>query len=90
MPFSMVGMVSADPEEPSAGTSTGAWMRELSDETLDTLIRFAMPVGMPAPITSTEIRHVGGAMARADASAAAFGHRNAPFLPEFPGRRRSA
>jgi hypothetical protein len=80
MPFSLVGMVSADPEEPSAGTSTGAWMRDLSDATIDTLIRFALPTGMPAPITSTEIRHVGGAMGRADASAAAFGHRDASLL----------
>ncbi len=38
MPFTEAGTISSDPEDPSAGAISGAWLRELSDETIDTLI----------------------------------------------------
>lgn len=83
MPFSEVGLISNEPLDPAPVHVTGAWVRELTDELLDTLIARVPANGGASPITIAEIRHAGGAVARVDASASAYSHRDAPHLMEF-------
>jgi FAD/FMN-containing dehydrogenase len=85
MPFSAVGRISSDPVGPIAGSSTGAWLAELSDEAIDLLIEYGKPQSGPAPITKIEIRHAGGAMARVDPGVSAYGNRDATLNMQFIG-----
>lgn len=83
MPFSDVATISNDPVNPLPGTSTGAWLRDLSDEVIDVLIRFGLAVNESSPITKTEIRHAGGAIARVDPRSGAYGNRDSSLLLEL-------
>jgi hypothetical protein len=85
MPFSQVATISNDPVDPMPGLSTGAWLRELSDEAIDILIRYGASVDGSSPITVTEIRHAGGAVTKADARASAYGNREATLLLQLIG-----
>jgi len=76
MPFADVAEISNDPKDPMPSTGTGAWMRELSDEAIDTLIQY----GIGTPITMIEIRHAGGAIARINERANAYGNRDGVLL----------
>lgn len=80
MPFAEAATISQDPEEPMPGVTTGAWLRELSDETIDTLVRYGTLQEGRAPLVFTEVRHAGGAVAGAGATPSAFGHRDAELL----------
>ncbi|MBE7552885.1 MAG: FAD-binding oxidoreductase [Anaerolineales bacterium] len=86
MPFSEVGTVSAEPLDPTPIHSTGAWLRELSDEVIDTLLRTVAPGSHgPSPLIFAEMRHVGGAVARVSPQASAYGNRDAAFLLHLLG-----
>jgi FAD/FMN-containing dehydrogenase len=80
MPFTEVASISNDPEDPLPGYSTGAWLRELSDEAIDILIRYGVSNHTLSPLVKTEIRHAGGAMARVAADANAYGNRDASLI----------
>jgi FAD/FMN-containing dehydrogenase len=75
MPFSEIETVSNDPKDPAPGYATGGWMNDLNDDTIDTLIR----LGVASPVVFVEIRHAGGAIAKADRNANAFSHRSSPL-----------
>ncbi|MBZ0319921.1 MAG: FAD-binding oxidoreductase [Anaerolineae bacterium] len=80
MPFAEIATVSNDPEEPMPGKVSGAWLRELNDEAIDTILRFMFGQDGPPPVMFTEIRHAGGAVARAAKTATAYSSRDAQFL----------
>jgi hypothetical protein len=90
IPFSDVATISDDPVDPLPGLSSGAWLRELSDEIIDTLIRYGAPDEGPPPFLMTEVRHAGGAIARVDPSTNAFSHRDAPHSLQVAGVTESA
>jgi hypothetical protein len=77
MPFSQVATISNDPTDPMPGLSTGAWLAQLSDASIDALVRYVTTGAGPRLITLAEIRLAGGAIARAGASMSAFSHRDA-------------
>jgi FAD/FMN-containing dehydrogenase len=77
MPFSDVATISNDPVDPIPGLSSGAWLRDLSDETVDILMRYVLPRGGPPPLMLAEVRHAGGAIAKVGPEAAAYGNRDA-------------
>lgn len=85
MPFSEVGSISNDPQDPVPGKSSGAWLADLSDETIDTVLRFALPAGGPPALVKTEIRRAGGAMAMVENTARAYSNRQAPFVLQMVG-----
>lgn len=77
MPFSEVATISNDPVDPLPGLSSGAWLRELNDQVLETLIRYGAPSEGPPLFLMTEVRHAGGAISRLEHTANAFSHREA-------------
>ncbi len=85
MPFSQVATISNDPVDPLPGLGTTAWLRALSDEVMDTLIQYAVPGNGPSPLVFAEVRHVGGAVARVNLQANAYGNRDASFLLQMVG-----
>ena len=78
-PFSQVAAISNDPVDPMPSFSSGAWLKDLSDETVETLIRFVLPQGQPPMLVFAEVRHAGGAISRVDAQSAAYGNRDALY-----------
>lgn len=85
MPFSQVATISNDPVAPVPGWASGAWMRELSDEAIETLVSYGVSIKGSSPVLQTEVRHVGGAMGRAKRPESAFGLRDASLLLEMVG-----
>ncbi|MBL8058798.1 MAG: FAD-binding oxidoreductase [Anaerolineales bacterium] len=80
MPFSEVASVSNDPLDPVPAYNTGAWLRGLSDTSIDAIIEYgAARPGRAAPIF-VEVRHIGGALGRVAREANAFGNRDAELL----------
>jgi FAD/FMN-containing dehydrogenase len=84
-PFSDIAKVSNDPVDPSPGLSSGAWLADLGDETLTTLIEYGSAANGLTPITLTEVRHAGGAIACVDPSSSAYSHRAAQHVLEMVG-----
>lgn len=82
-PFTDIARVSNDPVDPMPAYVTGGWMREITDEAIDTLIEYAAAKTAPAPLVFAEIRHAGGAIGRASDSA--FSLRDANHVLEMVG-----
>jgi hypothetical protein len=83
MPFTEVGTISNDPVNPLPGYLDSEMFNELTDEAIDVIVRY---VTDPAsPLVFTAIRHMGGAIARADRSANAIGNRDSLLVMEFLG-----
>ena len=80
MPFTEVASISKDPQAPTAAAESGAWLRDLDDETIDTILQYAISREGSSPLVITEVRHVGGAVSRVAANANAFGHRDTPLV----------
>ncbi len=85
LPFSQVAAISNDPIDPMAGLSSGAWLKDLSDEMVETLLRFVVPQGRPPMLVFAEIRHAGGAISRVDPDSAAYGNRDALYSLQVVG-----
>jgi len=84
-PFSDIAKVSNDPVDPSPGLSSGAWLKDLDDETLATLIDYGAATTGPRPVMVTEVRHAGGAITRVEPHTNAYSHRYAPHSLEVIG-----
>jgi FAD/FMN-containing dehydrogenase len=81
MPFSEVDTVSNDPKDPSAGVTTSVWLKNLSDDVVDTLIHYGVSVNGSSPIIVSEVRYAGGAVSREQN--AAYGNRDASLVLEL-------
>lgn len=80
MPFGDVASISNDPQDPLPAYHNGYWLRTLEDAAIDTLIEYGLNVNDSSPLVFIEVRHIAGAMARADPQKSAFGYRGAPLL----------
>lgn len=85
IPFTQVATISNDPLDPMPGLSTSAWLKDLSDETVETLLQYGAAHDGPCPLTITEVRFAGGAISKADPSASAYGNREATLLLQMIG-----
>lgn len=85
MPFTQVATISNDPVDPMPGLSSSAWLKDLSDETVDLLLHYGAAHGGPCPLTVTEVRFAGGAIAKVDPHASAYGNRDATLLLQMIG-----
>jgi FAD/FMN-containing dehydrogenase len=80
LPLTRAAEISNDPQDPVGAQVSGVWMKDLSDEAIDTVIRYALD----PRVTISEIRHVGdGAISRVDKHANAYGNRNASLVLEL-------
>jgi FAD binding domain/Berberine and berberine like len=77
MPFSEIGTIQNDPVAPTASASSSEMFDDLSDEAIDIIVRCMTDAA--SPLVFSELRHAGGAIARADADASAVGNREATF-----------
>ncbi len=77
-PFADIAKVSNDPVDPMPSATSGAWLKDLSAETLATLIEHGAATRGPLPLIVTEVRHAGGAITRVDPLSNAYSHRHAP------------
>jgi FAD binding domain len=64
MPMNRLAAVHMDPERPTPGIGDGMLLDSLPDHTIDALLD-AVGVGAGSPLVSVEIRHLGGALAKA-------------------------
>lgn len=85
MPFSTVDIISNDPKDPLPGLSSGAWLAHINEETVDTVLAFALPAGGPPALLKTEIRYAGGAIARVPRDVNAYSHRSANYVLQMVG-----
>ncbi len=85
MPFASVATISNDPVDPVPGWTTGAWLRDLSDEAIDILIGYGSGSNGPSPFVVTEVRHAGGAVGRVESGSSAYGNRDASLLLQLIG-----
>jgi hypothetical protein len=79
MPFSAVATISNEPECPEPAHSTSIWLRALTDEAIETIIRYAVSNNGSSPLTIAEIRHAGGAISRVQPGSA-YGNRDAALV----------
>ena len=85
MPFTEIASVSNDPTSPMPSLSSGGYVTDLSDDAVDTILRYVLPAGGPPKLIFAEVRHFGGAIARVPADSNAFSHRDAPFVMHMVG-----
>ena len=76
MPVPALSRLHMDPEEPTSGMADGGMLELLTDEAIDTFV--AAVVG--SPLVASEIRHLGGAVARPKAEHGALAAFAAPYL----------
>jgi hypothetical protein len=76
MPIAALSHLHMDPDHPVPGIGDGGTLDSLDDETIDALVDAV--VGKP--ILSAEIRQLGGAVARAEATSGALASFDAPFI----------
>jgi FAD/FMN-containing dehydrogenase len=78
LPTTQLASVHADPEDPMPAAADGMLVGELSEATLDAFIATAGEPG-DFPLLSTELRHLGGALARPAPGAGALSHLEAEY-----------
>ena len=94
LPPRELGHFHLDPEHPTPGIGNGMLLDELPDAVVDELIA-NVGAGSDTPLLSVEIRHTGGALARAQEDAAAAGALAGEFalfalgVPFEPGMREA-
>ena len=79
LPFNQAAVISNDPVDPVPSFSNGAWMKDLDDGAVETLIDYTFPAGGPPALVFSEVRHAGGAISRVDSNANAYSNREALF-----------
>jgi FAD/FMN-containing dehydrogenase len=79
IPPSALGMLNMDPPEPVPFTGNGGVLSVFPGDAVDALVAAAGP-GSGSPLVSLEVRHLGGAVARAPQGAGALAAIDAPFL----------
>jgi hypothetical protein len=82
IPFVAFGAIHLDPVDPLPAVEDHTLLRELTDETLDTLLALAGPTA-ECPQIIVEVRQLGGAMR--SGPDAAFAHRDAAFAVHLVG-----
>jgi hypothetical protein len=80
MPFSEVARISNDPVDPLPAILTGGWLTGLDGEVGKAVADLTFPAGGPPVLMFSEIRHVGGRVARGDRSSTVLGNRDLEFV----------
>jgi FAD binding domain len=78
LPITALDLVHLDPPNPTPAHERGCLLDELSDDTIDAILRHV--TAEDTPLVLVEVRHLGGAIARPPAIPSAVPGRAAPFL----------
>jgi hypothetical protein len=89
MPAAGLSHIHMDPENPVPGVGDGALLGELSDEAIDAWVGMVGP-GSESPLLLSELRHLGGALARPAENGGALSRIDAPLAMYSVGIRMSA
>jgi FAD/FMN-containing dehydrogenase len=89
MPAAGLSHIHMDPESPVPGVGDGELLGELSDEAIDAWVGMVGP-GSESLLLLSEIRHLGGALARPAENGGALSKLDAPFAVYSVGMRISA
>ena len=76
LPVPALSRLHMDPEEPTAGIGDGGTLRTLDDQAIDAFVNAVVGT----PIVAAELRHLGGAVARATPEHGALAAFDAPYL----------
>jgi hypothetical protein len=79
MPFAAADAISQDPVDPMPALTTGGWLDRFDAGVAEVLAERTFPTDGPPAVIFSEVRHVGGAVARGDRSATSMGHREREF-----------
>lgn len=79
MPFTAVGSIHNDPEDPMPGLDRTTYLREFDEAAADALLSVAGPTAEITPLL-VEVRHLGGALTRSQGPSNSVGNRQSPFL----------
>jgi hypothetical protein len=71
--------------DPIPSKASGAWLRELSEAAIDTLVRYGTLQVERAPLVVTEVRHAGGAIKHVDPQETAYSQREAELALSLIG-----
>ena len=78
MPYAAIGMIHNDPVDPMPIHEASTLLHSLPSEAIDTIVGLAGP-NADCPQLIVELRHLGGAISRAQGGASAFSHRDAAY-----------
>jgi FAD/FMN-containing dehydrogenase len=84
MPYSAVDAIHSDPDHPVPAYQAGELLRECTGATVDAVLAAAGP-DVATPVIVCELRHLGGALARAPEGGNAVSWRDAPFCVSAVG-----
>ncbi len=79
MPGGQMDSISMDPTEPTAAYGHVELLGDLSSETIATLVEVA-GAGSDSPLTTLELRQLGGALTRIPSDLSPIGHRDSKFI----------
>jgi FAD/FMN-containing dehydrogenase len=80
MSFADSATISNDPVEPMPVVGTGAWLTRLDGDVAAVLASHTFPTAGRAPVTFSEVRHLGGAVTRRVSHDSVMGNRDRQFL----------
>lgn len=63
----------------------GAWLKDLGDAAIDTIVSYALGKDGPSPLIIAEVRHAGGAISRVKREPAVYSNREAELLLNYVG-----
>jgi hypothetical protein len=84
IPLDTLASIAQEPEEPTAALLKTVLLTSFDEDVLDALLEVAAP-GQASPLFAFEVRQLGGAFARSDASHGAAGSIDEPYLLLFGG-----
>jgi FAD/FMN-containing dehydrogenase len=85
IPFSEAATISNDPVDPLPAFNSGAWLAELSDTAIESIVHYALGQDGPSPLIFAEVRHAGGAISRANPDSAVYGNRESALVLSLVG-----
>ena len=83
--FREAASISNDPVDPLPGFNSGAWLRTLSDEAIESIVQYGLGQDGPPPFVFAELRHAGGAIKGMGRETAVYGNRDAELLLSLVG-----
>lgn len=84
-PFIEADTISNDPTDPMPSMSTSVWIKEMDDQTVDTLLQYVVPTNGPLPVLGIEIRYAGGVISKVDPKANAYSNRESSLVVAMLG-----